>query len=115
MKANYSLSSNIIHIKVSPEDLSNLELHKSLIKEKFKKPFKTIFLRRRSIDARQKNIFYQLQYEVHESEFKEEKYIPNFKNVSKSENCIHIVGAGPAGLFAALKSTLKPNPNLFFW
>ena len=97
------MSSNLIHIKVSPEDLNNLELHKSLIKEKFKKPFKTICLRRRSIDARQKNIFYQLQYEVYETVFNEEIYIPNFKNVSKSENCIHIVGAGPAGLFAALK------------
>ncbi len=97
------MSSNLVHIKVSPEDLSNIELHKKLVKEKLKKPFASIFLRRKSIDARQRNIFFQLQYEVYEDEFKEDIYCPKFKDVSKSKNCIHIIGSGPAGLFAALK------------
>ena len=103
--------SNLVHIKVSPEDLSNISLHEKLIKEKFQKSFKSFFLRKRSIDARQKNIYFQLQYEVFESEYIEPIYNPEFKNVSKSENCVHIVGAGPAGLFAALKCIqvgLKP-------
>ena len=95
--------SELVHIKVSPEDLSNISLHKKLIKEKSKKSFKSFFLRKRSIDARQKNIYFQLQYEVFESVHIEPIYSPEFKNVSKSENCIHIIGAGPAGLFAALK------------
>jgi uncharacterized protein len=105
------LLSSLVHIKVSPEDLSNISLHEKLLKEKFQKSFKSFFLRKRSIDARQKNIYFQLQYEVFESEHIEPIYNPKFKNVSKSENCVHIVGAGPAGLFAALKCIqvgLKP-------
>ncbi len=65
--------------------------------------FKSFFLRKRSIDARQKNIYYQLQYEVFESEHIDPIYNPEFENVTKSKNCIYIIGAGPAGLFAALK------------
>jgi uncharacterized protein len=97
------LSSHLVHIKVSPEDLNNVTLHKKLIKQKIQHSFSSFFLRKRSIDARQKNIFFQLQYEVYDSEFIEAVYNPKFKNVSKVENCVHIIGAGPAGLFAALK------------
>ena len=95
--------SKLFHIKVSPEDLSNISLHKKLIKDQSQMSFKSFFLRKRSIDARQKNIYYQLQYEVFESEHIDPIYNPEFENVTKSKNCIHIIGAGPAGLFAALK------------
>jgi len=97
------LLSKFFHIKVSPEDLVNISLHKKLIEDQSKTSFKSFFLRKRSIDARQKKIYFQLQYEVFESEYIDPIYNPEFRNVSNSENCIHIIGAGPAGLFAALK------------
>tara|TARA_Y100000589_G_C27197239_1_gene647458 strand:- start:3916 stop:5463 length:1548 start_codon:yes stop_codon:yes gene_type:complete len=97
------LSSILVHIKVSPEDLNNIELHKKLIQEKSNHDFKSIVLRKRSIDARQRKIFYQLQYEIFIKKYNEKVYNPNFNDVSKCFHCVHIIGAGPAGLFAALR------------
>ncbi|WP_372919763.1 NAD(P)/FAD-dependent oxidoreductase [Salegentibacter sp.] len=59
---------------------------------------------KRSIDARQKAIKVNLKVEVYVKEvFRENKIeIPDYNNVSDKEEVI-IVGAGPAGLFAALK------------
>lgn len=67
---------------------------------------------RRSIDARKKPVKYILKLEVYTDEplSKNDYNIPNYKNVAKSEPVI-IIGAGPAGLFAALKCIeqgLKP-------
>lgn len=58
----------------------------------------------RSIDARQKTIYFQLKVEVFVGEvFLPKSYtLPNFKNVS-SEEPVLIIGAGPAGYFAALR------------
>ena len=60
---------------------------------------------KRSIDARQKAIKFNIKATVYfEGEkFKEEKIeLPIYKNVSNSQEVI-VVGAGPAGLFAALQ------------
>ena len=60
---------------------------------------------KRSIDARQKAIKFNIKATVYfEGEkFKEEKIqLPIYKNVSNSQEII-VVGAGPAGLFAALQ------------
>ena len=59
---------------------------------------------KRSIDARQKRIKINLTLDVYVDEkFEEAVYsLPNYKNVANEEE-VHIVGAGPAGLFAALK------------
>ena len=59
---------------------------------------------RRSMDARSKNIIAQLQINVFiEEEFYDEfEFNPNLQNVSISKE-IYIIGAGPAGLFAALE------------
>ncbi len=59
---------------------------------------------KRSIDARQKNVKINLKVRVFINEkFTENKIdLPNFKEVSKANEVI-VVGAGPAGLFAALK------------
>lgn len=58
---------------------------------------------RRSIDARQRNIFINLTVTVYLGEEPEEKDIPpiDYPDVSKRPVVI-VVGAGPAGLFAAL-------------
>jgi uncharacterized FAD-dependent dehydrogenase len=66
---------------------------------------------KRSIDARGRKVVYRMQLQV----FLDEVYVPetftvNYPNVKKSKPVI-IIGAGPAGLFAALRSIelgLKP-------
>lgn len=67
---------------------------------------------RQSIDARGKQVMFQIQVEVFISEPFRKTVLQkiNFKNVSNAEPVI-TVGAGPAGIFAALKlieSGLKP-------
>ncbi|MBS7333355.1 MAG: FAD-dependent monooxygenase, partial [Weeksellaceae bacterium] len=59
---------------------------------------------RRSMDARSKNIIAQLQINVFiEEDFYDEfEFNPILQNVSISKE-IYIIGAGPAGLFAALE------------
>lgn len=72
---------------------------------------KACHLKKRSLDARKKEIKVNLRCEVFIDEEKPEEALPfQLKNVSKA-NPIHIVGAGPAGLFAALEAIhlgLKP-------
>jgi uncharacterized FAD-dependent dehydrogenase len=60
---------------------------------------------KRSIDARQKAIKFNLKVVIYfqEDDFVEQKIqLPEYKNVSNSQEVI-VVGAGPAGLFAALQ------------
>lgn len=60
---------------------------------------------RKSIDARSKQVYVNLSLEVFIGEpyHQREKKIVQFKNVSNSKEKVIIVGAGPAGLFAALQ------------
>lgn len=73
--------------------------------------FKAVKLLKRSIDARKSKIVYQLRYEVFFNELPAETgdyFIP--QNVENSK-AVHIIGAGPAGLFAAIAAIevgLKP-------
>lgn len=59
---------------------------------------------KRSIDARHANIRIQLTYVVYLDKFEPEKHEPAFfpKELNKNKQVI-VVGAGPAGLFAALR------------
>lgn len=59
---------------------------------------------KRSIDARNRSIKINLTLLVSVNEEPiEEKIILNYTNVSASKKTCHIIGAGPAGLFAALR------------
>ncbi len=102
-------------IQVKPEVAYNDEQLKLFVAKKAKLDFKDIKhveILKRSIDARQKNVKINLSIKlyIHE-DFKERKIdLPNYKNVSNAQEII-IIGAGPAGLFAALKlieKGLKP-------
>ena len=95
-------------LQVAPEVAAN----ESLLKEQVGKLIQTssddiqhISILKRSIDARQKAIKINLKVLIY---YKDEDYIatniqlPEYKNVANSREVI-VVGAGPAGLFAALQ------------
>ena len=65
---------------------------------------KRVDIRRRSIDARQKQVKVNLTVDIHLDEITEQPAVkaPELPDVSKSREAI-VVGAGPAGLFAALR------------
>lgn len=95
-------------LQVTPE----IAVNNHLIKEQVAKliqvtvaDIKQISILKRSVDARQKAIKINLKVAIyfHEDHFVEEKIqLPDYKNVSNSQEVI-VVGAGPAGLFAALQ------------
>lgn len=72
--------------KIDPDEISHIEVL------------------RRSVDARSKQAYFQLKVRVYLNEEyqAEEVNLPDYPNVSNAEEVI-IIGAGPAGLFAALE------------
>ncbi|MCB0514149.1 MAG: FAD-binding protein, partial [Bacteroidetes bacterium] len=97
----------LITIQLSPiqakDDLQikkNIANHLSLRDDKF------IYIwKKRSIDARKRNIKINATFEVFSNNeiYKETIYQFQAKDVSQAPK-IHIIGAGPAGLFAALQA-----------
>jgi uncharacterized protein len=95
-------------LQVSPEIAGNENLLKEYLSKEIKTAVKNIqhvFVLKRSIDARQKAIKINLKVAVFfEGENIVENKIdfPDYRNVANSQEII-VVGAGPAGLFAALQ------------
>ena len=97
-----------LQLQVSPEIAANESLlyeHVAKLCKVASKDIQKISIQKRSIDARQKAIKFNLKIAV----FFTGEIIPNskielpdYKNVSNKQEVI-IVGAGPAGLFAALQ------------
>ena len=102
-------------IKVMPERLNDEEFCRKLVLKKLKLiDSGNIHLRllKRSIDARGKNPVYVLRYDVfiNEEPLSEEKYVDTLQKVRPGKRVI-IIGAGPAGYFAALsliKAGIQP-------
>ena len=97
-----------LHFQTTPTIASSTTLLKQFIckKEGYNQTeINCISILKRSIDARQKDIKVNLKVAVY---LKNEPYnasvvsLPEYKNVANSQEVI-IVGAGPAGLFAALR------------
>lgn len=105
----------ILQIQVSPETAQNEELLKQYVAKNYGYPadeISYIDILKRSIDARQKAIKINLKVNVYSKEVFHKKPTakPVFKDVGKAQEVV-IIGAGPAGLFAALKlleKGLKP-------
>ncbi len=107
-----------IEIQIDPERINNQDelqkrLYSKLKKLGWKKSFYFHYLHRKSLDARKKVPVFRLRYKV----FRDLKDIPcsevfawNYTDVSSAEE-VFIVGAGPAGYFAALeliRNGIKP-------
>ena len=98
---------NEYQIRVLPEQAANEQSLKQYIGREKVIDIRTIHdirILKRSIDARQRTIFINLKIRVFiNEEPTETEYIPTeYKNVSGKPSVI-VVGAGPGGLFAALK------------
>lgn len=105
-----------IQIQLAPHQHEDQRLWRKRVARKLRvhpNQISHIELRRRSLDARKRNgISYQLQLEVWVDEAVEpgKPWQLQLQDVSKAEE-VHVVGLGPAGLFAALKlieQGLKP-------
>jgi uncharacterized protein len=95
-------------IQVSPEMANNEEMltqHVSKLVHTSVADLQKIVVVKRSIDARQKAIKFNLKLNIYFANevFTENKIeLPNYPNVTNKQEVI-VVGAGPAGLFAALQ------------
>jgi len=109
-----------ITITLKPEDEKNAGLHKNLIKKELQKnhikadAFECVFIKK-SIDARHGQLKLHLRYKVYIGEKPDSagEWKPLWKSCAGAglERTVIIVGAGPAGLFGALKlleSGIKP-------
>jgi uncharacterized protein len=97
-----------LSLQVSPEIAANELLLKDYLAKQIKisvKDIQQVSILKRSIDARQKAIKINLKvviYKVGESFQENVIPLPEYKNVSSAQEVL-VIGAGPAGLFAALQ------------
>ena len=97
-----------ILFQVTPEIANNseqLHLHIAKLERISVSDIQHISILKRSIDARQKSIKFNLKVKLflkNETFFEDKIELPNYKDVSNEQEVI-VVGAGPAGLFAALQ------------
>lgn len=97
----------IINLRLNPEEASSLAVLKQKAAQSLSiKPSRinAVQVLRRSIDARSRNIVMQIQLNVFIDEpFKDAFHFePKLRNVTNGKPVL-VAGAGPAGLFAALK------------
>ncbi|MDA9555281.1 NAD(P)/FAD-dependent oxidoreductase [Pelobium sp.] len=95
-----------IEIVINPDDIHNIDKIESTIlsAERISKDrLKHFNIRKRSIDARGKNSVYRLRIVIYIDEQPTiQNFTINYLNIKNAKPVI-IVGAGPAGLFAALR------------
>jgi len=96
-----------IDIRLSPEESQNDQIIAGLLREKMglspEDPLH-FTLRKRSIDARKRDIKYQLRYEVSATGIDvDSSQLQKIEALPQHAKRVVIVGAGPAGLFAGLK------------
>jgi hypothetical protein len=92
-----------IDIILSPEHAADHERVRKAISRKLRTTKEFYFsIRKRSIDARSKNVKMRLQIEVSDQPIEQlQLHIPQYPSVKHKKHVV-IAGSGPAGLFAAL-------------
>lgn len=99
-----------INIRILPQESSSEKMISNFICDKLKIDHKELNqwkIIRRSIDARQRQVYVNLSIRVaygNDNTIPSQAKFIEYKDVSNSNHHIVIIGAGPAGLFAALKS-----------
>ncbi|MDR2385254.1 MAG: FAD-binding protein [Tannerella sp.] len=101
-----------LHLRILPEDAANEQTLKQVVFGETGEHANAVRVLKRSIDSRQRTIYVNISLRAFINEIPIESDLKTFeyKDVSRSKPVI-VVGAGPAGLFAALKlieSGLKP-------
>lgn len=96
-----------IQIKIRPEEAGNVETLKRYAAEAVGVESQRICrvdILKRSIDARQRTVMFNLVVGVHldKVEAREKVFVPQYRDVRQAIPVV-VVGAGPAGLFAALR------------
>lgn len=94
-------------LRIRPEDAANFDVLRHEVSRYMKMDpgrVKHVDVIRRSVDARQRTVFLNLLLGIHidRIEEKEKVFVPVYQDVSGKTPVI-LVGAGPAGLFAALR------------
>ncbi|MFT7344292.1 MAG: putative FAD-dependent dehydrogenase [Lentimonas sp.] len=105
-----------IQIQISPKQAKNDVFLKAILSKETSVPLDTIKYRwsKRSFDARKRDIKVNATFEVTTSEIEWENEIHFLPQKWDSKRVVHIVGAGPAGLFAALRAIeLGIKPIIF--
>ena len=97
-----------ISLKILPSEAANDAIVKELVAKTIGKEINTItgyHINKKSIDARGKTIWVNLTVTafINEPFFKRKLQLFQFKNVQQAKKKVIIIGAGPAGLFAALQ------------
>jgi len=95
-------------LRILPEQAAREQsILKVLVRDKGVDPsaFKGMRILKRSIDARQRTVFMNVRVRVYLNEAPEETLFPEiqYPDVSDSSKIAIVVGAGPGGLFAALR------------
>ena len=107
-----------VQIAVSPEKVNDDDHHLRLICDKSQinqDQITAFILQKRSIDARKKKVKYNLIFDVYYNEtYIVEQYNPSYHKVDDSSHKVHIIGSGPAGLFAALTCLRKGIKPIVF-
>lgn len=104
-----------IQLRISPKEAATKELYTKLAAQKSgisSQDIKHVQILKRSVDARQRRIWINLKVRIYTKDESVQPFVPqfSFKDVRRAKPVI-IVGAGPAGLFAALRCIergLKP-------
>jgi uncharacterized FAD-dependent dehydrogenase len=100
------MNSEIVEVKIgvdfiNDEDYISYEIEKA---KKQNREIKNFVLKRKSLDSRQRNIFFLMRYELfYEAESTKTVPSDDYQDVSKTDKEAVIIGAGPAGYFAALQ------------
>lgn len=95
----------IVDLTLLPEEAFNEELFPGILYDRLGlKRDGSVYVKpvKRSIDARGRNVLVRFQCEVHDTPNDERDLIDDYPDVSDKPRVI-VVGAGPAGLFAALR------------